>query len=164
MAASNLLYSCPVFRVNRVFLTFLAAKSLYLYYQLKKKLLADQDMWCREENFIVFMYVLRSIVTPWSGLRNSRDQNHVHIYFVIFPWLALYVALVYLIHRWTMLEKMRKTLSEAILVAIKVLMENVCACEKRDLVKPRFWKRAWILLRREVNYFKNKSGDPTIFF
>ena len=79
-------------------------------------------MRCREENFIVFMHVLRSIVTPWSGLRNSRDQNHAHIYFVIFPWLALYVALVYLIHRWTMLEKMRKTLSEAILVAIKVLM------------------------------------------
>ena len=47
---------------------------------------------------------------------------------------------------------------------IKVLMDNVCACEKRDLVKPRFWKRAWILLRREVNYFKNKCGDPTIFF
>ena len=34
-------------------------------------------------------------------------------------------------------------------------MDNVCACEKRDLVKPRFWKRAWIL-------FKNKCGDPTI--
>ena len=85
MAASNLLYSCLV--------------------------LADQDMSCREENFIVFMYVLRSIVTPWSGLPNSRDQNHVHVYFFIFPWLALYVALVYLIHRWTMLEKMRKTLS-----------------------------------------------------
>ena len=79
-------------------------------------------MRCREENFIVFMYVLRSIVTPWSGLRNSRDQNHADIYFVIFPWLALYVALVHLIHRWTMLEKMKKTLSEAILVAIKVLM------------------------------------------
>ena len=101
---------------------------------------------------------------PWSGLRNSRDQNDAHIYFGIFPWLALYVALVYLIHRWTMLEKMRKTLSEAILVAIKVLMNNVCACEKRDLVKPRFWKRARILLRREVNYFKNKCGDPNIFF
>ena len=54
-----------------------------------------------------------------------------------------------------MLEKMRKTLSEAILVAIKVLMDNVCAYEKRDVVKPRFWKRAWILLRREVNYFRN---------
>ena len=63
-----------------------------------------------------------------------------------------------------MLEKMRKTLSEAVLVAIKVLMDNVCACEKRDLVKPRFWKCAWILLRWEVNYFKNKCGDPTIFF
>ena len=41
---------------------------------------------------------------------------------------------------------------------------NVCACEKRDLVKPRFWKRAWISLKREVNYFKNKFGDRTIFF
>ena len=61
---------------------------------------------------------------PCSGLRNSRDQNHAHIYFVIFPCLALYVALVYLIHRWTMLEKMRKTLSEAILVAIKVFLNG----------------------------------------
>ena len=126
-------------------------------------MLGDQDMWCREENFIVFMYVLRSIVRPWNGLRNSRDQNHAHDYFFIFPWLALYVALVYLINRWTMLEKMRKTQSVAILVAIKVSVDNVCACEKRDLVKPRFWKRAWIFLRREVSdYFKSKRGDPTI--
>ena len=63
-----------------------------------------------------------------------------------------------------MLEKMWKTLLEEILVAIKVLMDNVCACEKWDLVEPRFWRRAGILLRREVNYFKNKCGDPTIFF
>ena len=131
MAASNILYSCLVFRVNRVFMKFLAAKSLSLYYYLKKQMLADQDMWFREENFIVFMYVLRSIVTPWSGLRNSRDQSHAHVYFFIFPWLALHVALVYLIHRWPMLEKMRKTLFLAILVAIKVLVDNVCACEKR---------------------------------
>ena len=51
------------------------------------------------------------------------------------------MALVYLIHRWPMLEKMRKTPSVAILVAIKVLVvlvDNVCACEKRDLVKPGF--------------------------
>ena len=121
-------------------------------------------MRCREENFIVFMYMLRSIVTPWSGPRNSRDQNHAHIYFIIFPWLALNVALLYLIHRWTMLEKMWKTLLKTILVAIKVLLDNVRACKKRDAVKPRFWKRAWIFLRREVNYFKNKCGDPTIFF
>ena len=85
MAASNLLYSCLVLRVNRVFMTFLASKSLYLYYKLKPKMLSDQDMWCREENFIVFMYVLRSIVTAWSGLRNSRDQNHAHVFFFIFP-------------------------------------------------------------------------------
>ena len=120
-------------------------------------------MRCREENFIVFMYVLRSIVTPWSGLRNSRDQNHADIYFVIFPWLALYVALVYLIHRWTLLEKMKKTLSDRGNSG-RHKGFNVCACEKRDLVKPRFWKRAWISLKREVNYFKNKFGDPTIFF
>ena len=63
-------------------------------------MLADQDMRRREENCTVFMYVLRSIVTPWSGLRKSRDQNHAHVYFFIFPWLALYVALVYLIHQW----------------------------------------------------------------
>ena len=74
-------------------------------------MLSFQDMWCREENFIVFMYVLRSIVTPWSGLRNSRDQNHGHVYFFIFPWLALCVALVYVIHQWPMLDKMRKALS-----------------------------------------------------
>ena len=106
--------------------------------------------------------VRAAIVTPWSGLRNSRDQNHAHVYFFIFPWLALYVALVYLIHRWPMLEKMRKTLSVAILVAITVLVDNVCVCEKRFLVKPRFRKRAWIFLRREVNYFKSKRRDPTI--
>ena len=61
MAASSLLYSCLVFRENRVFRKSLAAKSLYLYCKLKKKMLADQDMWRREENFIVFMCVLRSI-------------------------------------------------------------------------------------------------------
>ena len=94
---SYLLHSCLVFRVNLVFMKFLTAKSLNLNYQLTKKMLGVQDMWCREENFIVFMYVLRSIVTPWSGLRNSRDQHHAHVYFFIFPWLALYVALVYLI-------------------------------------------------------------------
>ena len=59
------------------------------------------------------------------------------------------------------MEEMRRTLSVAILVAIKVLGDNVCACEKLDR---RFCKRAWIFLRREVNYFKNKCGDPTILF
>ena len=46
------------------------------------------------------------------------------------------MALVYLIHGWPMLEKMRKTPSVAILVAINVLVvlvDNVCACEKRDI-------------------------------
>ena len=50
-------------------------------------------------------------MTPWSGLRNSRDQNHAHVYFFIFPWLALNVALVYLIYLWPLMEEMRKTLS-----------------------------------------------------
>ena len=113
-----------------------------------------------------FLESHRSITTPWSGLGDSRDQNHAHVYFFFFPWLALYVALDYLIHRWPMLEKMRKTLSVAILVAMKVLVlvDNVCACEKGDLVKPRFCKRAWIFLRREMNYFNNKCSDPTILF
>ena len=65
----------------------------------------------------------------------------------------------YLIHQWPILEKMRKTLSVAILVAIKDLVDNICTCEKQGLVKPirpTFWKRAWIFLRREVHYFKNK--------
>jgi len=54
-------------------------------------------------------------------------------------------------------------MSVAILVAIKVLVD-VCACEKRDLVRPRFRRRACTFLRREVNYFKSKRGDPTILF
>ena len=40
MAASNLLYSCPVFRGNCVFLKFLAAKSLFV-------LLAKEKAACR---------------------------------------------------------------------------------------------------------------------
>ena len=36
MAASNLLYSCPVFRVNRVFLKFLAAKSVFVLFAKEK--------------------------------------------------------------------------------------------------------------------------------
>ena len=55
MAASNLLYSCLVLRVNLEIFSF--KKSLFVPLA-KKKMLADQDMWCREENFIVFMYVL----------------------------------------------------------------------------------------------------------
>ena len=35
---------------------------------------------------------------------------------------------------------------------------------KIDRVKRRFCKRAWIFLRRKVNYFKNKCGDRTILF
>ena len=136
MAASNLLYSCLVFRVNRVFVKFLAPKSLYLYYYLQKKMLLDQDMWCRE-NFIIFTYVLRSIVTPWSGLRKSRDQNHAHVYFFIFPWLALYVALVYLIHRWSLLKKMRKTLSTCGRVEqYSDIMRLMILCDRHHKVSP----------------------------
>ena len=100
-------------------------------------------------------------------MKFPRSKNHAHVYSFIFPLVPLYVALVYLIHRWPMLEKMRKTLSVAILVAIKVLVDNICTCEKWDLVrpvKPRFWKRPWILLRREVHYFKNKCGDLLFYF
>ena len=83
----------------------------------------------------------------------KTDIKEFHCHF--FPWLALHVALVNLIHRWHMLEKMSRTLPVAILVAIKVLVDSVCAWEKGDLVKPKFWKRTWIFLRREEHYFKN---------
>ena len=63
-------------------------------------MLADQHIWCREENFIVFMYALRSTVTTLEWTTKFPRPNHAHVYFFIFPWPALYVALVYLIHRW----------------------------------------------------------------
>ena len=37
-------------------------------------MLADQDMRWREENFTVFMYVLRSIVTPWWTTKFPRSK------------------------------------------------------------------------------------------
>ena len=79
-------------------------------------MVADQNMWCREETFIVFMYVLRSIVTPWSILRNSRDQNHAHVYFFMFPWLAFVCGFSLLNPPVAYAEKMKKTRSVAILV------------------------------------------------
>ena len=127
-------------------------------------MLADQHMWCREENFIAFMCAQRSI---WT--RKLPRPNHAHVYF-IFPWPALYVALFCLIHRWSVLEKVTKTLSFPILVAIKVVfVDNVWECETRkagsckaQILETR--ESAWILLRSEVNYLKNKCGEPTILF
>ena len=115
-------------------------------------MLADQDMRWREENFIVFMYVLRSIVTPWSGLPNSRDQNHAHVYFFIFPWLVFYVALVYLIHRWPMLEMMRKTLSLTVLVAM-----HKCFSGQRMRMRKAGSCKAQILETR-VDFLETRSG------
>ena len=62
-------------------------------------MLANQDMWCGEENFIIFMYALRSIVKTLDWTTKFPRPNQAHVYFFIFPWAALYVALVYLIHR-----------------------------------------------------------------
>ena len=59
---------------SRFYESFSHQKSLFVLLA-KKNMLDDQHMGCREENFIVFMYALRSIVSPWSGLRNSRDQT-----------------------------------------------------------------------------------------
>ena len=43
-------------------------------------MIGDQDMWCREENFIVFRYVLRSIVRPWNRLRDfSRSKTRTRL-------------------------------------------------------------------------------------
>ena len=120
-------------------------------------MLADQDMWCREENFIVFMYVLRS---EWiTKFPRSKPCTR----FLLYLTLAGFVCGFSLLNPWVSYAREdEETLSVAILVAIKVLVDTVCASEKPDLVKPRFWKRAWIFLRREVNYFKNKCGDLTI--
>ena len=131
------------------------------------------------------------------------------------------MALVYLIHRWPMLEKIRKTLSAAILVAMfsgqRLRMRKAGSCKAQighfgkyhnilclspqilhkhcfqfllgHTMVPRenknnayanfggtnkeyygifrsglFWKRAWIFLRCEVNYCKNKCSEPTILF
>ena len=85
---------------------------------------ADQHMWCHEQNFVLFMYALRSIdiVKTLEWTTRFPRPNHAHVYFFIFPWPALCVASVCFNHRWPMLEKMTKTLSVPILVAIKVVL------------------------------------------
>ena len=57
-------------------------------------MLTNQHMWCRDENFIVFMYALQSIVKTLEWTMKSPRSNQAHVYF-IFPWPALYVALVF---------------------------------------------------------------------
>ena len=57
-------------------------------------MLADQHMWCGEGNFIVFMYAPRSIVKSPEWTTKFLRSNNAHVYFFIFPWPALYVALV----------------------------------------------------------------------
>ena len=49
-----------------------------------------------------------------------------------------------------MLEKMRKTLSVAILVTVKVLVDNVCAYEMQDLGKAQ-------ILETRVNFLETRS-------
>ena len=87
-------------------------------------MLVDQHMWCREENFTVFMYALQLIVKTLNWTTKLPRPNQAHIYFFSFPWLALYMALVCLIHPWPMLEKMMETLSVSFLVAIKVVLRR----------------------------------------
>ena len=108
---------------SRFYEIFSRQKSLFVLLA-KKKMLADQHMRCGHENFIAFVYALRSIVKSVDWTTKCLRPNHAHVYFFIFPWPALHVALVYLIHRWPMLEKMTKTLSVPILVAIKVVLRR----------------------------------------
>ena len=67
---------------------------------------------------------LRSIVKTLDWTTKFLRPNQAHVYFFIFPWAPLYVALVYLIHRWPMLEKRTKTLPMPILLAIKVVLHQ----------------------------------------
>ena len=53
-------------------------------------------MWCREKNLIIFMYALRSMVKTLDWTTKFPRPNQAHVYFFIFPWVALYVTLVYL--------------------------------------------------------------------
>ena len=80
-------------------------------------MLADQHMQWREENFTVFMYVLRSIVTPWwtTKFPRSKPCTRLLLYLSLAGFLCGFSLLV---HRWPMLEMMRKTLCLAILVAM----------------------------------------------
>ena len=68
--------------------SFSRQKSLFVLLA-KEKMLVEQHMWCREENFIVFMYALRSIVNTLEWTRKLPRPNQAHVYFFIFPWPAL---------------------------------------------------------------------------
>ena len=108
---------------SRFYEIFSRQKSLFV-------LLAKEKDACRSayavrtRKFYSF-YVRAAIDREVRGLDYEiLRPNHAHVYFFIFPWPALHVALVYLIHRWPMLEKMTKTLSVPILVAIKVVLRR----------------------------------------
>ena len=116
-------------------------------------MLGDQNMWCREENFIVF-YVRAAIdrdTMEWTTKFPSSK-----------PWtrLLLYLSLAGFVCCFSLRNPSMAYAGQdeenSVCVTIKVLVDNVCACEKRDLVKSRFWKSAWIFLRREVNYLKKQ--------
>ena len=84
-------------------------------------------------------------IMEWST--KFRDQNMSCTRFLLYLSLAGFECGFSLLNPWVAYAgEDEETLSVAILVALKVLVDNVCACEKPDLVKPRFWKRAWIFL------------------
>ena len=106
---------------SRLYEIFSHQKSVFV-------LLAKDKNACRSayvvprRKFSVFMYVLRLMVKTLEWTTKFWRPNDAHVYFFIFPWPALYVALDYAIRRCPMLEKMTKTLSVPILVAIKVVL------------------------------------------
>ena len=126
MAARNCffaeLYSCLVFRVNRIFKK-LAVKSLYLYYLQKKKCLPI-SIFGAEKKFYCF-YVRAAIDREDPGVDYEISETKPSTRLLLYLSLAaLYVTLVYLIYRWLMLDKMTKTLSVPIVVAIKVILRR----------------------------------------
>ena len=70
---------------------FLAAKSFYLYYYLKKKMLLDQDMWCREENFIVlYTWCDRSCHHGVDFEIPEIKTMHTFTFVSFFGWLCMW--------------------------------------------------------------------------
>ena len=69
--------------------------------------------------------------------------------------LLLYLSLVDFVYGFSLLnssvaypgEDEENSVCGNVAIKVSVLVDDVCACEKRDL--PSFWKRAWMILRRE---------------
>ena len=127
MAARNFfgrtLFMCSFQGKSRFYEIFSCQKSLFV-------LLAKEKDTCRSayvvrtRKFYSF-YVRAAIDREVRGLDYEIPETKPCTRLLLYLfWPAFHVALVYLIHRWPMLEKMTKTQSVPILVAIKVVLRR----------------------------------------